>query len=104
MPGPDPFYQPKFRPKELEEAREVLRYRSSPHGVATRARLALLLADDPKLQSPDAGHVLGVHENTVRNWRKRWVDEGFSLRDKPHTGRPRFFPPSADHDRQEYRV
>lgn len=104
MPGPKPLYQPKFRPEELEEAQTVLRRRSSPHGVANRARLAILLAEDSEFPNPEAGRILGVHENTVRYWRKRWVQEGFSLRDKPHTGGPRFFPPSTDHDDQEHCV
>ena len=104
MPGPKPQYRPKFRPKELEEARRVVRRRKSSHGEATRARLALLLADDPALPNPEAADLLGVHPATVRYWRKRWVEEGFSLRDKPRSGRPRTFSPSADHDDQEHRV
>ncbi len=104
MPGPDPQYQPKFRPGELEEARNVLRRRKSSHGEATRARLAILLSENPKLPNPEAGRLLGVHEATARYWRKRWVEEGFSLRDKPRSGRPRFFPPAADYDDQEHRL
>lgn len=98
MPGPDPLYQPKFRPRELEEARRILRRRKSSHGEGTRARLALLLAKNPKLPNPEASRLLGIHEATARYWRKRWVKEGFSLRDRPRGGRPRSFPPAARND------
>ena len=87
MPGPQPKYQPTFQPKQLEHARDLVRQRTSPHAQAQRARLAMLLAENPRLPNPEAAKLLGVHENTVRYWRKRWVDEGFRLEDKPRPGR-----------------
>ena len=98
MPDPVPKYQPKLRANEVEKAREVLRRRSSPHGQATRARLAVLLYENRAIENREAARLLGVHENTIRRWRKRWVEEGFSLEDKPRPGRPRSFSPSARYD------
>ena len=61
------------------------------HGKAVRARLALLLAENPTIPNPEAARLLGVHENTIRNWRKRWATEGWCLDDRPRPGRPRLF-------------
>ena len=98
MPDPVPKYQPKLRASEVQKAKEVLRRRSSTHGQATRARLAVLLSENRAIENREAARLLGVHENTVRRWRKRWVEEGFSLEDKPRSGRPRSFSPSTCHD------
>lgn len=89
---------------ELEKAREVVRRRKSSHGAARRARLALLLAEEPELSNVELAQRTGVHPNTVSRWCKRWTDEDFDLDDKPRSGRPRFFPPSGHYDRQEHRV
>jgi transposase len=64
----------------------------------------MLLAENPRLPNPEAAKLLGVHENTVRYWRKRWVEEGFRLEDKPRPGRPRVFSPEDSRDHQERRV
>ena len=96
--GPQPEYRPEFTPDELAEARKVLRQRNSLNAVARRARLALMLAETPSLPSPTAARTLGVHENTVRFWRKEWVQEGFRLHDRPRPGRRVFFSRTGDHD------
>lgn len=96
--GPEPEYRPEFSGKELAEARKVLRQRNSPNAVARRARLVLMLAEDPTVRSPEAAQTLAVHENTVRRWRKEWALEGFRLEDLPRSGRPIFFSRTSDHD------
>ena len=98
MLGRPPKYRPEFSPEEIEEARRIVRQRKSAYGEARRAHLALLLEEDPELSNVEVARMLGVHRNTVGNWCKRWNDEGFDLQDKPRSGRPRLFPPSADHD------
>lgn len=98
--GPPPHYQPRLRQEDLEAADKILRRRKSPQAKAQRARLARLLAENPKLSNPEAGRLLGVHENTVRYWRKRWCREGFRLDDKPRPGRPPIFSPEADRGHQ----
>jgi len=94
MPGPKPESQPRFSRKEIRQAEKIARTRSAPHKHVWRARLALALSKDPTLRSPEAARRLGVHEQTVRRWRQRWVAEGFSVEDKPHPGRPPSFSPS----------
>ena len=100
MPGPPPFYQPTFSVAELRQAEAIVRRRQVPHAHVQRAQLALVLAAEPALSNPEAGRRLGVHENTVRLWRKRWATEGFSLVDRPRPGRPRTFFPSPDRGHQ----
>ena len=93
MPGQLPEYQPKFSQEDLRRAADVVRRRNAPHAQVRRARLALVLAKDPKGSSPELGQSVGLHAETVRKWRKRWATEGFSLEDKPRSGRPKTFSP-----------
>jgi hypothetical protein len=94
MRGPLPSYQPKFSKSEIQQADRVARGRHAPYAQVRRARLALELARDPAGSSREIGQRLGLHAETVRKWRKRWALEGFSLEDKPRSGRPRTFSPS----------
>jgi transposase len=97
MLGRPPKYRPEFSPEEVSQARQVSRKWKSTNGKARRARLALLLAENPELSNTEAARMLGVHRNTVGNWCKRWEDDGFGLEDKPRSGRPRRFSPAGDH-------
>jgi transposase len=45
------------------------------------------------MSSPEAGRRLGLHEQSVRHWRKRWCGEGLVLEDRPRSGRPPKFSP-----------
>ena len=104
MPGPKPESQPRFCAEEIRRASEIARKRSAPYKHVWRARLVLELAKDPALSSSEAGRRVGVHEQTVRRWRQRWVAEGFSVEDKPHPGRPPSFSPSRGRAGQSRRV
>jgi transposase len=104
MSGCLPQYRPVFSAEQLQEAAALVRKRQVPHGQAVRARLVLLLAEDPTITNPEAGRRLGVHENTVRNWRKRWATEGWSLCDRPRAGRPRVFSLARARERQGGRL
>ena len=95
MPGPKPESQPRFSREERRRAEKIARTRSAPHQHVWRALLALELSKNPGLSSPEAARRVGVHEQTVRRWRQRWVAEGFSVEDKPHPGRPPSFSPSG---------
>jgi transposase len=95
MRGPLPSYQPKFSPAELRKAEEVSRRLQAAHGQVRRAGLVLELARSPAGSSREIGQRLGLHAETVRKWRKRWATEGFSLADKPRSGRPKSFSPSG---------
>jgi len=57
-----------------------------------RARLALLLHEQPDLRSPQAARRLGQSTAWVCKWRRRWVEQAFSLQDASRPGRPPQFP------------
>jgi transposase len=57
-----------------------------------RARLALLLHEQPDLRSPEAARRLGQSTSWVREWRRRWATEGFRLQDATRAGRRSPFP------------
>jgi hypothetical protein len=57
-----------------------------------RARLALLLHEQPDLRSPAAARRIGQSTAWVCKWRRRWVEQGFSLQDASRPGRPPQFP------------
>ncbi len=96
MPGPAPAYQPTCTREQLAECQRVIRQHSAPQAQVSRAKLALLLHDDPALDNVTAGRQLGKHENWVRYWRRTWATEGFRLTDKPGRGRkPALSPPGG---------
>jgi transposase len=104
MPCPVPKYRPAFSSDELDRARDVVRRRNAPHSMVQRAKLALLLADDPAMTCAEAGRRLDLHPNTPRTWRRRWTTEGFSLEDRARSGRPREFSPRRDRPDQGRRL
>lgn len=88
MPGPKPIYRPTFTPKQVQEARSIVKKHTAPFNMVKRAQLVLLLHEAPDIENTVAARQLGRHENWVRYWRKRWVTDDFSLVDKPRSGRP----------------
>ena len=94
MPGPAPAYRPTFAAEEIAQCQRLVRQHSAPQAQVYRAKLALLLHEQPALDNVAAGKQLGKHENWVRYWRRTWVREGFRLTDKPGRGRkPALSPP-----------
>mgnify|MGYP007100551471 CR=1 FL=1 len=65
MPGPQPSYRPVFSEEDLADARRVASSHHESYQRVLRARLALLLADQPTLSSPQAARRLGVQEQWV---------------------------------------
>ena len=90
--GPPPAYQPRFSEVEIAQARAWATSQALPHGEVQRARLALLLHEQPDLRSPEAARRLGQSTNWVREWRRRWATEGFRLQDALRAGRRSPFP------------
>lgn len=91
--GPKPFYQPRFTKEQVECALELVCRHKTPQIKAKRAQLVLLLSEHPDIDCVSAAKKPGMHEQWVRFWRRRWVKEGFSLDDKPRSGRPARFSP-----------
>src|SRR5215211_1279400 len=100
MPGPAPTYQPTFTPEQVADCARLVRQHRAPQLQVARAKLALLLRDDPTMDHPTAARQLGKHPNWVRGWRRRWVHESFRLSDKPGRGRKPTFSPPAGGDGQ----
>ena len=64
---------------------------SGEHRDVLRARIVLAAADGAS--NAAIGRALGVCDDTVRKWRRRFCRHGIDgLRDRPRTGRPRRFP------------
>ena len=95
MPGPAPASQPTFAADEIAQCQRLVRQHTAPQAQVYRAKLALLLHEQPALDNVTAGKQLGKHENWVRYWRRIWATEGFRLTDKPGRGRKPSFSPSA---------
>ena len=100
MAGRPSLYFPDFTPDDLEICRQFVCRRRAPHVEVQRARLALLLHDQPGLSSIAAGRELGLSERVVRKWRERWCREPFALEDQPRSGRPPIFSPRSSGPRQ----
>lgn len=90
--GPAPTHQPCFSEAELAHARAWASSQVLPHGEVQRARLVLLLHEQPDMRSPQAARRLGQSTSWVRHWRQRWATEGFTLQDASRQGRRSPFP------------
>ena len=91
--GPKPVYQPRFSEEEVSQARMVASHHMEAHVRVQRAKMLLLLNGDPEMSTPEVARRVGVHEQTVRKWRRRWFKEGFSLDDRKGRGRKPTFSP-----------
>jgi transposase len=73
---------------ERRELQSLAGWRSSAQGLAERARIILACAEGE--QNKQVAARLGVAENTVGKWRRRFVDHRLEeLRDEPRSGTPR---------------
>jgi putative transposase len=73
---------------DREQLTSVARSRSLPHGLVIRARLVLLAADG--LPSSVISDKLGLSQQTVCLWRRRYLQQGIQgLHDELKAGRPR---------------
>lgn len=73
---------PRVPPLELSERQRALlvqftRQASCPQAVVLRARIILQAATEARLQH--IAETFGVHPDTVRTWRQRWVAAGSRL-------------------------
>ena len=95
MSGPQPQYQPRFTQAQIDQAQKLIRQRNAPHTKVQRAKMVLALAEAPSLSHQKLADAAGVSHPTAQKWRKRWVEEGFSLDDHQRSGRPPDFSPNA---------
>ena len=104
MRGRKPQYHPTFLPEEIERARELLRRSSAPYAQVRRAKLVVLLFEEPRISNVEAARRIDAHEQFVHKWREIWTMGDFRLEDLPRPGRPPAFPPSGRCDGQEDRL
>jgi hypothetical protein len=63
MPGLKPRYRPSFSVNQIEEAERISNKHTAPHNKVQRAKLVLLLHQQPDMDNPQAARFLGRHEN-----------------------------------------
>lgn len=93
MPWPKPVHRVPLTEEQIALAQKVARQHSAPHRQVLRARLTLVLAEEPEVPHPEAAARTGLDYNTVYKWRRRWAEQGWSLDDAPRSGRPPSFSP-----------
>lgn len=79
-------HQIEFTPEQLAHARKIAAPRSAPHREVLRAKLTLIVAEQPTISHSQAEQVIGLHEATVYEWHRRWARAGWSLQDAPRSG------------------
>jgi len=87
--GPIPEWRPRFSGKRVRQCRQLINQRGACHMEVQRARLALLLYRHSEMSSPEAARRLGQSPQWVYQWRRCWVEDGFSLTERARRGRPR---------------
>jgi putative transposase len=88
MPGGRPLAPLTVSQAEREELVSIVRSRSMPQALATRARIVLLAADGHS--NTDIAKRLGLSMPTVGTWRKRYLVQRLpGLYDEPRPGGPR---------------
>lgn len=91
MRGPDPKYQPEFPREFVSRAERICRQSTAERRQWQRARMVLLLDEDPAMSCPELGEEVGLDKTSVRRWKKRWAGGEFSLEDRQGRGRqPKF--------------
>ena len=93
MPGPLPHCRPRFSEEFLGEARRLVAARTAASHLRQRARLVLLLHEQPSLSNVEAAGQFDLHPNCVRRWRQRWDAGRFTFEDNPGRGRKPVFSP-----------
>lgn len=79
---------------ECEQLQKLASARSTPQGLAFRARLILRCAQPDKPRNDHVAREFGCDPDTVSRWRRRFQRHRLSgLRDLPRSGRPRAFSP-----------
>lgn len=74
--------------QEHEQLTSIVRSRSLPHGLVTRAQIVLMAAEG--VTSNEVAKKVGLSAQSVCKWRQRYLQQGISgLHDELRLGRPR---------------
>ncbi len=80
--------------EELDQLQHLAQARSTPQGLAFRARIILHCAQHPQPRKDHIAAALGCHPETVSRWRRRFQRHRLDgLYDLPRSGRPAAFSP-----------
>jgi transposase len=79
---------------ESQHLHQIVNARSSPQGLAFRARIILCCAGPGVSRNDHVAAEIGCDPDTVSRWRQRFrVRRLEGLQDHPRSGRPRAFSP-----------
>lgn len=79
---------------EPELLQQLVRARSTPQGLALRARIILRCAQPDKPTNQQVAAEVGCDTDTVSRWRRRFHRQRLQgLHDRPRSGRPAAFSP-----------
>lgn len=102
MPRQSPF-SIELTSAERSSLERISRRYTAPYRDVVRARIVLLAAEGAENQ--EIARRLDTPVQIVSKWRKRFFEERLAgLAERPRTGRPPAFPPSARDRRQGDRV
>jgi hypothetical protein len=93
MRGPLPRYRPECPAPFLAQAEKLAQQRTAPYQLRQRARLVLLLPQQPLVANIEVAEQAQLHRRSVQRWRCRWAQGDFCLEDKPGRGRKAGFSP-----------
>jgi len=85
-------YKINLKEKEKLALEKVVRKQSISHNIARRARI-ILMADGQKMTNLEIARMVGIRNEEITKWVKRWLDESHiesveeRLKDKPRSGR-----------------
>jgi transposase-like protein len=91
MAGSRAVHRPEFSLEELEEPRRLAIRHNAPFSEVMRARLALLIHEEPDLSHAEAGRRIGLDRETVYKWRRRWAPYASSIDRGSFTGQSRVY-------------
>jgi len=90
--GASEKYKIELSESEKEELEKIISKQTTAQNIAKRARI-LLMADSEEYTNREIAKYVGINENELIKWTKRWVnskDKNIEeiLKDRPRSGRP----------------
>ncbi|RLA73178.1 MAG: helix-turn-helix domain-containing protein [Epsilonproteobacteria bacterium] len=85
-------YKIELSESEKEELEKIIRKQTTAQNIAKRARI-ILMANSGEYTNREIAKYVGINENELTKWTKRWVNSTTKnieeiLEDRPRSGRP----------------
>jgi transposase len=90
MPGPKPKYPIELNQEQVEQLTHLSLSYTAPYYRVQRAKALLLAYQHPHWGNTQIGKEVGCCRQTIREWRRKWCQEG-NLEDRYRSGAPRRF-------------